>query len=225
VILRFTENLNQVTDDFVFKGGNLLWVYIDTPRTTTDLDLATLKSSSHGRVRAFLEKACKVDPEIQFKILGFKEIEQEGKIGAAVTFGYATEQGASNRFEADIVYALGTDMQEIESPLGTENTIQAATIENIIVDKVSACHRFGSGNTRMKDFDDLWRLSKSGHRVIPSRLRKLFQNRKCEPHVESDWIAPDMRRSWKLHSARYKDLPVDLNQLFADVNSWLDGIL
>jgi hypothetical protein len=26
IILRFTENLNSATDDFVFKGGNLLWV-------------------------------------------------------------------------------------------------------------------------------------------------------------------------------------------------------
>jgi hypothetical protein len=48
VILRFTENLSQVSDEVVFKGGNLLWVYIGTPRATIDLDLATLKTTSHG---------------------------------------------------------------------------------------------------------------------------------------------------------------------------------
>jgi hypothetical protein len=37
----------------------------------------------------------------------------------------------------------------------------SASVENIIADKVAACIRFGAGNTRMKDFDDLWRLSQS----------------------------------------------------------------
>lgn len=31
-IFGFAETLNQVSDDFVFKGGNLLWIYIATPR-------------------------------------------------------------------------------------------------------------------------------------------------------------------------------------------------
>lgn len=83
VILRFTENLNQVSDEIVFKGGNLLWVYIGTPRATVDLDLATLNTSSHARVRQLIEKACEVNPEIRFSIHAFKEIEQEGKLGAA----------------------------------------------------------------------------------------------------------------------------------------------
>jgi hypothetical protein len=55
VILRFTENLNQVSDEIVFKGGNLLWVYIGTPRATVDLDLATLKTNSHARARQLIE--------------------------------------------------------------------------------------------------------------------------------------------------------------------------
>jgi hypothetical protein len=33
VMMTFVDHLNQVTDEFVFKGGNLLWVYIRTPST------------------------------------------------------------------------------------------------------------------------------------------------------------------------------------------------
>lgn len=47
VIFCFAENLNQVSDDFIFKGGNLLWAYIATPRATIDLDLATINADSH----------------------------------------------------------------------------------------------------------------------------------------------------------------------------------
>src|SRR5690349_15669524 len=51
VMLSYLEALGQVSSDFVFKGGNLLWVYIETPRATVDLDLATLTLESHAAVR------------------------------------------------------------------------------------------------------------------------------------------------------------------------------
>lgn len=37
IMLTFLEGLQTVSDDFVFKGGNLLWHYIDTPRETVYL--------------------------------------------------------------------------------------------------------------------------------------------------------------------------------------------
>jgi len=203
VILRFTENLNESTNDFVFKGGNLLWVYINTPRATTDLDLATLHAASHTKVRSILDRACALDTDIQFKVIDFKEVEQEGKIGAAVTVAYSTGEGATNQFEADIVYALETDTQEIASPLGAEKTIRAATIENIIADKLAACHRFGAGNTRMKDLDDLWRLSQSSSEVRTSKLKALLRARKIQAYLDSAWIEESMERTWR--SREYYD--------------------
>jgi hypothetical protein len=38
VMLVFVERLSQVSEDFIFKGGNLLWIYIKTPRPTVDVD-------------------------------------------------------------------------------------------------------------------------------------------------------------------------------------------
>ncbi|NDG27665.1 MAG: hypothetical protein EB120_10900, partial [Proteobacteria bacterium] len=32
IMLAFVQRLNEVTNEFVFKGGNLLWLYIRTPR-------------------------------------------------------------------------------------------------------------------------------------------------------------------------------------------------
>jgi hypothetical protein len=220
VILRFTENLNRVSDEVIFKGGNLLWVYIGTPRATVDLDLATLKINSHTRARQLIEKACEHDSEIEFSLHSFKEVEQEGKLGAALTIAYRTEQGASNRFEVDLVYALSTDAHEIASPVHPEVKIRSATIENIIVDKVSACQRFGSGNSRMKDFDDLWRLSVSSVEINVERLRTLLRTRKVEFALDSVWINPEMEQLWARHRKRYKDLPERLDLLFFRVNDW-----
>ncbi len=221
VILSFTECLNQVSNDFVFKGGNLLWVYIATPRATIDLDLATLKTTSHSQVRNLLTKACAKSSDFTFTLLSFQEVEKEEHAGAAITLGYSTNQGAKNRFEIDIVYGLATDNHQVPSPVHEEIMIRSATIENIIADKVTACHRFKSGNTRMKDFDDLWRLRWSKAAVNKKKLASLVKARKLLLHLDTDWINPDIERVWSSHRSRYKDLPESLEVLFSEVNAWL----
>ena len=126
VILTFAECLNQVSDEFIFKGGNLLWVYIATPRAMIDLDLATLQTTSHSKVRKLLERACSHSQEMTFSILEFEKIEIEGHSAAAGVLGYSTQEGASNRFEIDIVYSLKTDHHQIPSPVHPEIMIRAA---------------------------------------------------------------------------------------------------
>jgi hypothetical protein len=227
VTLRFLEDINRISDEFIFKGGNLLWIYIQTPRATVDLDLVTREMSSHKRVRAVFEKACAVEPVpegIRFSIMEFKEIDQDGKQGAAITVAYQTEQGAQNRFDIDIVYALPCDSGEMASMIDPDQKIQTATIENIICDKVATCHRFASGNTRMKDLDDLWRLARSDVRVDPKKLNKLAKSREISLSLDTQWIGPEMARVWETHQKRYKDLPKTLESLFTDVSDWLKGL-
>ena len=221
VILRFTENLNQVSDDFVFKGGNLLWVYINTPRATIDLDLATLKTVSHKSVREVLERSCEQDVVIQYVLLSFKEVEHDGKSGAAATIGYTTEQGAKNRFEVDIVYAIDTDSRKINSPIHASVKIRSATLENIIADKLAACQRFRSGNTRMQDFDDLWRLAGSKSEVNVATLAKLLKRKDIAGRLDGAWINPELELAWRAHQDRYNDLPEKLGTVFETVNAWL----
>lgn len=151
VMFRFVENLNRESNDLVLKGGNLLWVYIHTPRATIDLDFATLKSNSDKTVKGILTNACKVSDDISYVIQSYKGVSQNGKSGASVTLSYETNEGAKNQFDLVIVYELETDTAEIESPVDKDVSILSASIENIIVDKFSASVRFGSGNTRMKD--------------------------------------------------------------------------
>ncbi len=227
VMFRFLEDINRVSDEFIFKGGNLLWIYIQTPRATVDLDLGTRELDSHKRVRALLDKACAVEPmpgDIRFSIVEFKEIDQDGKQGAAITVSYQTDQGARNRFDIDVVYALPCDSGEMSSPIDPDQMIQTATLENIICDKVATCYRFASGNTRMKDFDDLWRLARSDVKVDSKKLNKLAKNRSIPLSLDNQWIGPEMARVWEPHQRRYKDLPKTLEALFADVNTWLEGL-
>jgi len=137
VIFTFVEAINSVSSDFVFKGGNLLWLYIKTPRATVDLDFSTLKKGTHAEVKKVLSDACAHSIEgINFSVSKFKEVRQQSELGAAVTISYRTDDGADNQFELDIVYAIPVNHSEIPSPLHHAPKIQVATLENIIADKL-----------------------------------------------------------------------------------------
>ncbi|RYE43291.1 MAG: hypothetical protein EOP48_22995, partial [Sphingobacteriales bacterium] len=161
VMLVFVQRLNEGRNEFIFKGGNLLWLYINTPRSTIDADFVTRSINSHEEVRKHLEEVCGNNNEqIQFSIWSFIPIEKKNGRGAAVTIRYLTKEGQSNSFALDIVYAVTSAVTTMDSPIDSLSKINVVTIENIISDKLSACQKFKGGNTRMKDYDDLWRISR-----------------------------------------------------------------
>lgn len=221
VMFTFLDSLNSTSDDFVFKGGNLLWAYIQTPRATVDLDVATLTLDADSRIRRILEKACAAADGIHFTIKSFESVSSGSKRGASATIAYETDQGAANTFEIDIVYAIPTDYEVIPSPVSEDHNIKAATIENIIADKLTTLGRFGGGNTRMKDFDDLWRLSQTDIKLRKSTLHNLMTAAHAPTRLDKNWINEPMQQAWKSHIKRYKDLPSALDQIFADINKWL----
>jgi hypothetical protein len=159
---------------------------------------------------------------MSFFVRDFKPIESDGTLAAAVVIAFKTSEGQENIFDLDIVYAIPTLSNRIPSPLDGDHKISAVTIENIITDKLSACHRFGSGNTRMKDFDDLWRISKSLAKEIDWReLKNALTSRNIEGRLDLSWINENMTQAWKNLSARNRGLPNDLQILMSEVNSWL----
>jgi hypothetical protein len=219
MMLNFLDGLVNISDEFVFKGGNLLWHYIKTPRETTDLDLSTLTLASHYEVQEQLKKSFLQHIGVNFYLKEFLEIEKEDGRGAKATIGYSTEQGQANQFKIDIVYALVTDLAKVSSTI-TKKHYQAASVENIIADKMAAAFKFGSGNTRIKDFDDLWRISKSNIKIDQRKLRDIFTQRQIEFELPIHW-AEFMAEAWKAHFYRYKDVPKELEDVFNDINFWL----
>ena len=159
---------------------------------------------------------------MSFFVRDFKPIECDGMLAAAVVIAFKTSAGEENIFDLDIVYAIPTLSTRIPSPLDGDHKISAVTIENIITDKLSACDRFGSGNTRMKDFDHLWRISKSLATEINWReLKNALTSRNIEGRLDLSWINENMTQAWKNHSARNRGLPNDLQILMSEVNSRL----
>jgi hypothetical protein len=101
---------------------------------------------------------------------------------------------------------------------------QAASIENIISDKVAAAHRFISGNTRMKDFDDLLRIKQSKISVDKTKLIQLVSKRGVPLELDESWISKDMKKSWKEHARGHQDLPSDVQEIFQEINKWFSTL-
>lgn len=214
----FWKDLKQVSNDFIFKGGNLLWHYIQTPRATIDLDLSTLSLKSHLDVRNCIEKSFLHHDDINFLIKEFKEVQNEDKQGSSMIISYELNSGQKNQFDLDIVYALPTDTMKINSTISGTKLI-AASIENIISDKMATCHRFTSGNTRMKDYDDLWRISRALISIDRAKLSNLLKNKGIPTRLKNEW-AKDLSESWLKHAQNYDDLPHDLSTIFKEINEW-----
>ena len=221
MIFTYLDCLAQESDEFVFKGGNLLWLYIQTPRETIDLDLVTRRLKSTAEVEKVLAHATRFAEGIEFQVLSIKEVIAEGSLGAAVVIGYSTDDGATNKFDLDIVYGLPTKTTTVPLPLTNKSSIQAATIENIIADKVVACHRFGGGNTRMKDYDDLWRIASERPSVDWSVLKKLLKARGFPLELSLEWSNDETSGNWKRHIRSYKDLSKSLSLAINQINDWL----
>ncbi len=221
VIFTYLDCLTKESDEFIFKGGNLLWLYTHTPRHTIDLDLVTRKLNKTDQIKILLERSCGHAEGVQFKLISIKEVSTEEIMGAAVVMGYTTENGASNKFDLDIVYALPTRTTVLPSPIPGRNELHVATLENIIADKISACHRFGAGNTRMKDYDDLWRLASENQAVDWKIILALLEAKKIPAILDSAWINEELSSAWKRHIRRYKDLPEELTAVLTEINQWL----
>lgn len=221
VIFTYLDCLAQESDEFVFKGGNLLWLYIHTPRETIDLDLVTRRLKSTTEVEKVLARATRHAEGIEFNVLSIKDVTAEGSSGAAVVIVYSTDDGATNKFDLDIVYVLPTKTTTVQSPLTDKSSIQAATIENIIADKVAACHRFGGGNTRMKDYDDLWRIASERPSVDWGTVKQLLKGRGFPLELSPEWNNDETSSNWKRHIRPYKDLPKSLSLAINEINDWL----
>jgi hypothetical protein len=107
--------------------------------------------------------------------------------------------------------------------------VTAASLENIIVDKVAACHRFAGGNTRMKDFDDLYRIAKANQKVDTELIKKIATERGVELSLNPKWANNQMKEAWAEYTQKkvYKDasdLPKDISQIIDITNEYINHV-
>jgi hypothetical protein len=205
-MFEFIKSTNQVSSEYILKGGHLLWKRIKIPRGTTDLDYA-VRHIGAG-VEEDLRQACVANPKFEFVIESFAKRKINFKPGFSVVVSFREKEKANEekRFTPDgrlIGYSkfsidIGLDPDiDAEEMLIDGQSVHVATLVNHFLDKLDSCTRRGSENTRIKDFDDLIHIIDSNEVINPHQLVLLAEQRGINLRISPDVVDPNFREIWR----------------------------
>ncbi|MBN2723151.1 MAG: nucleotidyl transferase AbiEii/AbiGii toxin family protein [Deltaproteobacteria bacterium] len=192
-------------DRFVLKGAMLYIPWkLDDKRTTKDLDLLGLGSSDMENIKKVFKEICETHIEDDGLIFNIESIEvlqiREKSIyeGVRILMDVYLEK-MSIRLQVDVGFGdpIIPAPQPTEFPaLFAEHgpVIRAYSPETVIAEKFNAMIVLGMANSRMKDYYDIWMLSKSFNieaNVLRLAIKQTFNKRQtafpdAEPIALSD---------------------------------------
>lgn len=164
-------SISAYRDRFVLKGAMLVTTWFEDPhRPTRDLDLLGYGDPSPETMLAAFREICgaAVDDGIQFHTdtLRIDTIREELKYGGLRIKVVATLAVARINVTIDIGFgdAVEPGIEEIKLPVLLDLPVphlRAYARETVIAEKFEAMVSRGRTNSRMKDFYDIWMLSKT----------------------------------------------------------------
>jgi hypothetical protein len=157
--------------DFVLKGAQLFALWIDSPhRPTKDLDLLGFGECSEVRLRRVFAEVCAavVEPdgwEFDAGTITVEEIREDQEYPGLRVCLAATLDRAEIKVQVDVGFgdAVTPAPVEVEYPTlleGPAPILRAYPRETTVAEKLEAAVKLGIANSRMKDFHDLWELSR-----------------------------------------------------------------
>ena len=208
---------------FVLKGALLLALWTGRlQRPTRDLDLLAHGDSSQEALTKLFRDICVVaveadgltfDPET----VRVTEIREDQEYGGQRVRLMATLASARINLQIDIgfgdIITPATDKVQYPSLLGLPTPrLRAYPRETVVAEKLEAMVTLGMANSRMKDFYDVWMMSRElefDGVTLGRAIRATFQRRRTElrhtvPTAFTDEFAqdPDKGRQWNAFLSR-----------------------
>lgn len=217
-------------DSFVLKGAMLVTTWFDDPhRPTRDIDLLGFGDPSQDGMLSVFRKVCstKCDDGIIFDVAALRVdvIREELKYGGLRLRTEATLAAARIAIVVDVGFgdSIEPGAEKINLPVLLEfpaPELRAYARETVIAEKFHAMVALGRANSRMKDFYDVWLLSKSYQFTddrLPRAIAATFKRRETSiPDSLPDALTPEFasdenkRRQW---AAFVRDLAKDAPSL------------
>jgi predicted nucleotidyltransferase component of viral defense system len=229
-------------DRFILKGATLLTKWFEDPvRPTRDIDFLAIGNDDQAEMATIFKEVCALsfDDGVVFdpnsvKIERIREETEYG--GLRITVG-ATVDRANIRIIADIAFGDSVEpgLEEIDLPvlLNTNPAphLRAYAAETVIAEKFQAMVQLGRANSRMKDFYDIWVLSRT-FEFKDDRLKRAiaatFARRKTEiPREPPDALSaafandPAKVQQWKSFVADVAYQPGTLAGVIDDLSAFL----
>jgi len=168
--LLYRLSMTLYRDRFVLKGAMLMSTWFDAPfRPTRDLDLLGFGDDAPASLLTAFRDICRVevDDGVQFDVDGLTvdRIRDDAEYGGLRLKTYATIATARVRVTVDIGFgdAVEPEIAELDLPVLLDlpiPRIRAYPREAVIAEKFQAMVVLGRANSRMKDFYDIWLLSR-----------------------------------------------------------------
>ncbi len=249
-IERFLYRLScsEYAERFVLKGAMLMAIWMGhSHRPTRDLDLLGFGESSEEALRRIFEEICRVEVErdglaFDLSSIAIEEIRGDQEYSGQRVKLNARLGSARMRIQIDVGFgdvvvpkakpAIYPVLLDFPAP-----RIRAYPKETLIAEKLQAMVVLGMANSRMKDYYDIYVLSKTfsfdGHDLVKA-ITATFKRRDTPipgdaPFALSDELAMnrDKVSQWRgfMNRSGLGDLDVDLAQIVAVLRDFLLGPL
>lgn len=206
VLERLLYRLSQTKhrSDFILKGAMLLTKWFEDPlRPTQDLDFLGFGDDDPKKMVSTFREICAVpfDDGVVFDIDGVQvdQIREDLEYGGLRIKTNATVDGARVRVIIDIGFgdAVEPGIAEMDVPVMLDFPaphLRAYARETVIAEKFQAMVLLGRANSRMKDFYDIWVLSRASEfndDRLARAIAATFARRKTEiPEELPDALTP-----------------------------------
>ena len=233
--LLYRFSISQYASQFVLKGAQLFRIWTDTAyRPTRDLDLLRFGNPDIAELEQIFRNVCTVESDIQDGIVFIPEtvrgeVIREGNEYDGVRVKLEFRIGRTGEFmQIDIGFGdtVNPPATEIQFPSILEMPsakLKAYCQDTVIAEKVEAMVSLGFANSRMKDFYDVYTLSKTFHydgTTLKDTIESTFARRNTEipdkvPIAFSEEFAKDSvkQTQWNAFIKRNSLEPVDLIQV------------
>lgn len=194
---RFIERLVVVDKNhfLIWKGGSLIlrrYSKIQPPRFTTDIDFLVRGAQIIDAVE-LLKKATQQDLDDGFTFL-FKKMTPMKRDtpygGERLEINWHLENKSNSEplridlCAGDDVDTIKVQLEELflDGALQSSLSMEVYPPEFIFAEKLETLVRFGTGNTRLKDFIDLWTLTQNelDSKKLHSAIKRCFERRETE---------------------------------------------
>ena len=169
--LLYRLSISSHADEFLLKGALLFDLWFDIPhRPTRDADFLGFGSADLPRLEAVFKDICSLDTEDGVTFLSetvrAAEIRKEANYaGIRVTF-LGLIDGARCQIQIDIGFGdtVTPGPEEVQYPVMlpefTAPKLRVYPRYTVVAEKLQALASLGIANSRMKDYFDLWTLSR-----------------------------------------------------------------
>jgi len=248
-IERFLYRLSQSEhgDKFVLKGALLFTTWhVQRFRATRDIDLLGRLSNSQEGITQVFRDVCGQNVPDDGLIFDPSNVTTAGIAEDAEYEGVRVNvdgrPGTGRvRIQVDIGFSdvIVPASTEIDYPVILDlpsPRLKAYSRESVVAEKLEAMVALGEGNSRMKDFADLWFLSRHFDfegQLLAEAVRDTFRRRQTPLQTQPTALSPAFARieakqaQWKafFHRSSPEGAPADLAEVINAISAFLMPIL